>query len=77
VHIFHSAEDAAAFVKATTIVGPSFELSIADRVTFRGGPDVIGAGMAVVLDAILAKGYEPDGFESCAGYRIYRYKLFA
>ena len=75
--IFHSAEDAVAFVKATTIVGPSFELLIADGVTFHGSADPSGSGMAVVLDAILAKGYEPDGFESCDGYRRYRYKLFA
>ena len=73
---FHSVEEALAFVEAATIVGSSFELPIADGLTFLGAPDVIGAGMAVLFDAILAKGYEPDGFELRNGYRIYRYKTF-
>jgi hypothetical protein len=47
MNIFHSAEDAVAFVKETTIVGPSFELNIADELTFQGRPDAIGAGMAM------------------------------
>jgi len=42
--------------------------------TFGGQPDSWGAGMAVVLDAILAQGYGPDGFEQRDGYRVYRYK---
>jgi hypothetical protein len=29
--------------------------------------------MAIVLDAVLAKGFTPDGFEQRTGYRIYRY----
>jgi len=33
----------------------------------------IVAGMAIVLDAILAQGYGPDGFEQRDGYRLYRY----
>ena len=36
--------------------------------------DPIGIQMALVTDAILARGWEPDGFEQGPGYRIYRYK---
>jgi len=36
----------------------------------------IGAGMAMVLDVFLTKGYEPDGFEQCEGFRTYRYTPF-
>jgi len=30
--------------------------------------------MAMLLDVFFAKGYEPDGFEQCIGFRAYRYK---
>jgi hypothetical protein len=72
--IFKTAEEARAHVQATTITGDRFELLIADSFTFAGRPDTIGAGMAVVLDAILAQGYGPDGFEQLQGYRLYQYK---
>ena len=42
--------------------------------TVAGDPDLMGAGMALVLDAVLAQDYEPDGFEQRDGYRIYRYQ---
>jgi hypothetical protein len=71
---FKSAEEAANHVKATVISGDRFELAISDDFTIAGQRDTIGAGMAIVLDAILAQGYEPDGFEQCDGYRLYRYK---
>ena len=74
VQPFRTAESAASYVKATKLEGDTFELDIADGVTFAGQPDVIGAGMAVVLHAILAQGFEPDGFEQRPGYRAYRYK---
>ena len=76
MRVFHSAEEVLAFLEATSIVGPSFELAIADGFTFGGHPDVVGAGMAVVLDEVLASGYEPDGFDQYDSYRLYRYKLF-
>lgn len=37
--------------------------------------DTMGVGMAIITDAILAKGWDLDGFEQRDGYRIYRYKL--
>jgi len=36
--------------------------------------DPIGLSMAVITDAILAKGWDLDGFEQRNGYRVYRYK---
>jgi hypothetical protein len=72
--IFKTAEDARAYVEATKITGDRFELPIANEFTFGGRPDTMGAGMAVVVDAILAQRYEPDGFEQREGYRLYRYK---
>lgn len=76
VVIFKTAEDARAHVKATKITGDRFELSISNDMTIDGKPDPIGLGMALVLDAILAQGYQPDGFEQRDGYRVYKYKPF-
>lgn len=76
MNVFHSVDDVLAFLKVTTIAGPSFELALADTLTLWGRPDDLGAGMAIVLDAILAQGYEPAGFTQYDGYRLYRYKPF-
>ena len=74
--IFKTAEGARAHVLATKITGERFELPIANEFTFGGRPDTMGVGMAIVLDAILAQGYQPDAFEQREGYRLYRYKPF-
>ena len=37
--------------------------------------DRMGIGMAIITDAILAKGWDLDGFEQRDGYKVYRYKL--
>ncbi len=71
--IFTSAEDAAEHVNATTISGDKFELAISNDVTIAGQPDAAGAGMAIIVDGILAQGYLPDGFEQRDGYRLYSY----
>jgi len=47
-----------------------FELSIDDSL-----PDPAGFSMALVAERILAKGWMPDGVESCEGYRVFRYCL--
>ncbi len=73
--IFKSAEEAAEHVNATSISGDRFELAISDDVTFAGQPDTMGAGMAILVDGILAQGYIPDGFEQRDGYRLYSYVL--
>ena len=72
--IFKSAEEAADHVNTATITGDRFELAISDDSTFAGQPDTMGAGMAVVVDGILAQGYLPDGVEQRDGYRLYSYK---
>jgi hypothetical protein len=72
--IFESAESAHAHIVETEIEGPFFELAVSDGMTFAGNPDHMGAGMALVLDAILAQDYLPDGFEQRVGYRLYRYE---
>ena len=71
---FTSAEATVEYVKATTLAQPTFTLGIADGFTFAGQADTMGAGMAIVVDAILAKGFWPDGFAQKDGYRVYRYK---
>ena len=72
--IFRTAEEARAHVQATKIAGDRFELAISNDFTFAGRPDATGAGMAIVVDAILAQGYTVNGFEQRDGYRLYRYK---
>ena len=37
--------------------------------------DPAGVAMAIITDAVLAKGWNLDGFEQRDGWRIYRYKL--
>ena len=73
---FQSFEEALDFVQALVLDGSPVVLPIANHATLRGGLDTVGAGMAMVLDMFLAKGYEPDGFEPCEGFRVYRYKPF-
>jgi len=45
------------------------QLAIADSMQ-----DPVGVNMAIILDAILEKGWCPDGYQQREGYRIYRYK---
>ena len=46
-----------------------FELPISDSIN-----DAVGINMAIVGDAILAKGWEPNGFIQKDGFRIYLYE---
>jgi hypothetical protein len=73
VRPFASAEAARAYVFGLKIEGPSFELPIAEGFTFAGLPDESGAGMALVVEAIIAQGYEPHGFDQRQGFKLYRY----
>ena len=52
---FDSAEAAAQYVKEADLSTPTFTLAISDSLTVSGKPDPMGLGMALVLDAILAK----------------------
>ena len=46
-----------------------FVLPISDQLL-----DPVGVNMVLIVDAILDKGWEPDGFEQRDGFRLYRYK---
>jgi hypothetical protein len=46
-----------------------FLLPIADTLQ-----DSIGMCMALVTDRVLARGWEPNGYEQGVGFRLYRYK---
>ncbi len=51
--------------------GPAetFSLPIADSLN-----DAMGMAMAIITDRILARGWEPAGYEQGKGLRVYRYK---
>jgi hypothetical protein len=72
--IIKTMEDGTKYLDGNPPMGDSFQLAISDSITFAGRPDLIGAGMAVILDKILGLGYLPDGFEQKNGFRLYRYK---
>jgi hypothetical protein len=52
-----------------------FELWVPQQLTLRGQPVLPEVAMAIILDKILCKGYEPDGFAEAESGRIYRYKV--
>jgi hypothetical protein len=56
-------------------IGELHELSIPDVLTLRGKPVAPDIAMAIVLDALLAKGLFPAGFVSERGGRTYRYRF--
>ena len=47
----------------------TFLLPVADEMQ-----DPMGVAMALITNAVLARGWDLDGFEQADGYRIYRYK---
>ena len=66
---FETVEDAVRAVREYQGRPEDFELAIADSMN-----DAVGINMAIVGDAILKRGWWPDGFVQKDGYRIYRYK---
>ncbi len=72
--IFREADEALEFVRPLVVEDDSFAIAIADDMTITGQPDPIGAGIAAILDVILRKGFEPDGYDQNDGYRLYKYK---
>ncbi len=48
-----------------------FALPISDEMQ-----DHLGMNMAIITECVLAKGWEPHGFEQRQGFRVYRYKAF-
>ncbi|MBI4977740.1 MAG: hypothetical protein HZC28_09670 [Spirochaetes bacterium] len=52
----------------------AIDLKVSEPMTVSGKEDRTGMAMAIILDTMLGKGFEPDGFVQGNGYRIYHYK---
>ena len=64
------------FVKSLDLKGSKkFDLNISNNLLVDGKQDNMGMGMAIILDAILARGFVPDGFTQQDGFRVYHYKM--
>ena len=57
-------------IKSFAGVPEDFVLPVSDEMQ-----DPVGVNMAIVGDWILARGWEPNGFEQYEGFKIYRFKL--
>jgi hypothetical protein len=68
MNLVTSAEEAVLLVDAFVGAPSEFLLLVPDALH-----DPIGINMAVITDRILARGWQPNGFEQASGYRIYRY----
>lgn len=66
---FTEVDEAIASVDAYEGEPEEFVLPIAEALL-----DPVGIHMAMITDRVLARGWEPDGFEQASGYRVYRYK---
>jgi hypothetical protein len=55
--------------------GESYSLLVSNSLTFREKALSKDFAMAIVLDALLAKGLIPDGFTEVPGGRQYRYRF--
>jgi hypothetical protein len=51
----------------------SFEMWVPGTLTLGGQPIADDLAMAILLDALLAKEFFPDGYQQGAGGRLYRY----
>ena len=65
----NSIEEAQEAIEAFNGRAEDFELPISDELQ-----DPSGMNMAIIVDSILARGWEPNGFVQKAGYRVYIYK---
>ena len=59
----------------TATSNPNFEIWVPANLTLRGQPLQQDAAMAIILDKILSKGYEPDGLTEGEAGTAYRYKM--
>ena len=66
---FNDVEEASSYVDEFKGKPEELELAISDELQ-----DLFGMNMALIMDRILAKGWEPAGFKQEAGYRIYLYQ---
>ena len=67
---FKNLDEAQSAIDSFEGTADEFELPISDDLN-----DPVGINMAILTDAILARGWEPNGFEPKDGYRIYRYNV--
>jgi len=63
-------DEAKLSIKSFAGAPENFVLPISDEMQ-----DPVGVNMAIITDCVLAKGWEPNGFEKREGFRVYRYKL--
>ena len=66
---FNDVEEASRYVDEFKGKPEELELAISDELQ-----DPLGMNMALIIDRILAKGWEPAGFKQETGYRIYFYQ---
>ena len=66
---FSDAQEAAQYVENFEGEAEELELAISDSLL-----DPLGINMALITDKILAKGWEPDGYETKQGYKVFRYR---
>lgn len=66
---FTDIEAAVEFAKSFRGTAEQFRLPIDDSLQ-----DPLGMNMALILDHLLARDWEPAGYEQMDGYRVYRYK---
>ncbi len=64
-----SIDGALAAIAAHQGPAETFTLPIADSLH-----DPMGMAIAILTDRILARGWEPGGYEQGEGFRVYRYK---
>lgn len=64
-----SIDEARKLIAAHSGSPEKFLLPISDQLQ-----DPIGVNMAIITDAILKRGWEPDGYTQDKGFRIYKYK---
>jgi hypothetical protein len=60
--------------RALVVEGDTFSLALSDELSLGGQVDSSGAPLAVVVDAVLARGFAPSDFQQRAGYRVCDYK---
>ena len=66
---FKEVESAVEYIRSFKGKAEELSLPISDGIN-----DQFGMNMAIVTDAILEKGFEPNGFNQKQGYRVYVYK---
>ena len=66
---FKNAKEAAEYIESFDGEAADLKLPIHESLL-----DPLGTNMALITDKILDRGWEPNGYEEKAGYRVYMYK---